>query len=65
MRDVEVRVGQTLPGGGAAVDSINATPPGGVCSSSRGQLTRQAGAVFQLRCFPGPKQGRLVTVYIK
>ncbi|KAL4440592.1 hypothetical protein ABPG75_003593 [Micractinium tetrahymenae] len=65
MRDMEVRVGQQLPGGKAAVDQINGAPPGGVCSSSRGQLTRQAGAVFQLRCFPGPKQGRFITVHIK
>lgn len=65
MRDLEVRVGQQLPGGAAAVDRINSAPPGGVCSSSQGQLTRQAGAVFQLRCFPGPKQGRFVTLHIK
>ena len=62
LKNVEVRVGNSLPGSTAAtaVNKINT-----LCLSKSGQLVTAKGKSANLVCSGGAKSGRYVTIHIK
>ena len=62
LRDVEVRVGSSLPGGSGATSTVNTINAS--CVVNSGMLAAQRGKRVKLAC-PVPRQGRIVTIHLR
>ena len=62
LRDLEVRVGSSLPSGSGASSTVNTI--NAICVVKSGTLAAQRGTRVKLAC-PEPRQGRIVTIHLR